>query len=104
MGAQQDTQKELDNFEKQIETHVDAYQLRNQNLIKVKTLDLQVNKDQEFLTNNPDLQKTMRLDLGLMVKVIDIKINITSKKRIINHKIISNTFQRLILTSKMMVI
>ena len=45
MGAQQDTQKELDNFEKQIETHVDALQLRNQNLIKVKTLDLQVNKE-----------------------------------------------------------
>ena len=51
MGAQQDTQKELDNFEKQIEKMLMLKANWNQNLIKVKTLDLQVNKEIQDISN-----------------------------------------------------
>ena len=58
MGAQQDTQKELDNFEKQIETHVDALATEESELDKGKNIGFASKQGaQEFLTNNPDLAK-----------------------------------------------
>ena len=58
MGAQQDTQKELDNFEKQIETHVNALATEESELDKGKNIGFASKQGaQEFLTNNPDLAK-----------------------------------------------